>query len=137
LPVIDVANLAHNALTAARTLEEINNQIKQLDHEATMLINEARNLTVLPFNIVSQLRSTLSLATQLINQAQGVAFQLQQTQSLLARFYPLAYSSAASGAAMSADQYQRWLHTLQSLYSSINMQSQAAQNLTSDENSLA
>ena len=130
IPVIDGANLIQNTLTAARTLEEINNQIKQL-------ANEARNLTTLPFDIVSQLRATIALATQLITQAQGIAFQLSQTQTLLNRFYPATYAPGVTGAAMTADSYQRWLHTLQSLYTSITMQSQAAQNLASDENSLA
>src|SRR5215831_11545020 len=82
LAVFDGANLVQNSLTAARTLQEINNQLLQLQNEAQMLINEARNLTSLPFSIVAQLRATLALTTQLINQAQGIAFQLGQAQSL-------------------------------------------------------
>ena len=38
---------------------------------------------------------------------------------------------------MAADSYQRWLHALQALNTAMVMQSQAAQNLASDENSLA
>ena len=56
LAVIDPANLVQNTLTAARTLQEVNNQIKQLTNEAQMLINDARNLATLPFNIVWQLK---------------------------------------------------------------------------------
>ena len=59
--VFDPSNFVENALTAARSLEEINNQLLQLQNEATMLINEARNLTKLPFNIVGQLQATLAL----------------------------------------------------------------------------
>ena len=70
LVVFDPSNFGQNALTAAHTLEQINNQVIQLQHEATMLVNEARNLTTLPFNIVSQLRAALALTTQLITQAQ-------------------------------------------------------------------
>ena len=42
--VYDPTNHAENLLTAARTLEQINNQIAQLQNEAQMLINQARNL---------------------------------------------------------------------------------------------
>src|ERR1700710_2731848 len=92
LPVIDFSNLGQNALTAARTLDQVNNQVIQLQHEVTMLQNEARNLTTLPFNIVGQLQATLSTTTQLINQAQGVGFQLQQAQLLFNQLYPFNYS---------------------------------------------
>ena len=40
--VYDPSNYAQNVLTAARTLEQINNQITSLQNEAQMLINQAR-----------------------------------------------------------------------------------------------
>lgn len=46
--VYDPTNHAENLLTAARTLEQINNQITSLQNEAQMLINQARNLASLP-----------------------------------------------------------------------------------------
>ena len=46
--VYDPTNHAENLLTAARALEQINNQIAQLQTEAQMLINQARNLANLP-----------------------------------------------------------------------------------------
>ena len=137
LAVIDPANLVQNSLTAARTLQEVNNQLKQLANEATMLINDARNLATLPFNIVWQLKQTLALTNQLIAQAQGIGFQMSQTNVQFARFYPPSYASGVTGLSMAADSYQRWLHSLQALNTTVSMQSQAAQNLASDEYSLA
>ena len=46
--VFDPSNYSQNLLTAARTLEQVNNQILSLQNEAQMLINQARNLTSLP-----------------------------------------------------------------------------------------
>ena len=46
--VFDPSNFVQNTLTAARSLMEVNNQIVQLEQEATMLLNEARKLTALP-----------------------------------------------------------------------------------------
>ena len=37
IPVIDFSNLTQNVLTAARTLEEVNNQIAQLQQGISML----------------------------------------------------------------------------------------------------
>jgi P-type conjugative transfer protein TrbJ len=135
--VFDPSNFVENSLTAARSLEEINNQLLQLQNEAVMLANEAKNLTTLPFNIVGQLQAALSLTTQLISQAQGIAFQLAQAQAQFARFYPTSYGSGTSGAAMAADALQRWTMSLQALQTTIRMQAQAAQNLASDQNSFA
>jgi conjugal transfer/entry exclusion protein len=42
--VFDPSNYAQNVLTAARTLQQINNQITSLQNEAQGLINQARNL---------------------------------------------------------------------------------------------
>src|SRR5439155_17727001 len=100
--VFDPSNFVENSLTAARTLEEINNQLLQLQNEAQMLVNDALNLTKLPFNIVAQLRATLALTSQLIAQAQGIAYQLTRAQSQFARFYPSAYGGGVSGASMAA-----------------------------------
>jgi P-type conjugative transfer protein TrbJ len=137
LTVFDPSNFIQNSLTAARSLQEINNQLQQLTNEATMLINEARNLTSLPFSIVAQLRATLATTTNLIRQAQGVAFNLSQAEAQFARYYPTAYGFNVSGARMRDDTYQRWIHSLQSLQTTIGMQAQAAQNLNSDEEALA
>jgi P-type conjugative transfer protein TrbJ len=136
LTVIDPANLVQNSLTAARTLQEVNNQIKQLANEATMLINDARNLATLPFNIVSQLKQTLALTNQLVAKAQGIGFQISQANVQFARYYPPTYWGV-TGPSMAADSYQRWLHALQALTTTVSMQSQAAQNLGSDEYALA
>jgi len=50
LVVFDPNNYAQNVLTAARALQQINNQIVSLQNQAQMLINQARNLATLPFS---------------------------------------------------------------------------------------
>src|SRR3546814_13739832 len=44
ITVFDPGNYSQNLLTAARTLQQINNQIQSLQHEANMLDNPAKNL---------------------------------------------------------------------------------------------
>jgi hypothetical protein len=48
--VFDPNNYAQNVLTAARALQQINNQITSLQNQAQMLINQAKNLANLPFS---------------------------------------------------------------------------------------
>lgn len=134
--VIDPTNLAQNILTAARTLEQINNQIRQLQNEAQMLTNQARNLTSLDFSALGELRAALSATNQLIQQGQGLAFNVTQMETDFRRLYPDSYTAAISGAQMSADARTRWTHSLEALRAATKVQSQAVQNFTSDERTL-
>ena len=135
--VIDPTNLAQNILTAAHTLEQINNQIKQLQNEAQSLMNEARNLASLPFNVVNRLRSNLDTTRQLISQARGLAFDIQNMDQQFAQLYPEQYAASVSGSQMFQDAHQRWQNTLQGLQTAMRMQAQVSQNLNQDEGVLA
>lgn len=53
--VFDPSNYAQNVLTAARALQQINNQITSLANQTQMLVNQARNLTNLPTSMLSQI----------------------------------------------------------------------------------
>jgi P-type conjugative transfer protein TrbJ len=135
--VFDPSNFVENSLTAARSLEEINNQIRQLANQAQQLINEALNLSALPFNIVGELRATLNTTDRLISQARDLGYRLGDAQALFARFYPESYNSAWTGSAMAAEAQLRWLQSLQALQTTISVQAQSAQNLASDEEALS
>ncbi|EPO7629428.1 TPA: P-type conjugative transfer protein TrbJ [Citrobacter freundii] len=137
LTFIDPANLVQNTLTAIRTMEQINNQINQLQNEAQMLINQARNLTKLDFNIVNRLRSTLATTERLIAEAQGLAFDVQNMDREFARLYPEQYAATVSGDQMLRDAQDRWKNTLNGLHTAMRMQAQVSQNLTQDESALA
>ena len=69
--VYDPTNYAQNLLTAARTLEQINNQITSLQNETQMLINQARNLTSLPYSSLQTLQQNVQRTQQLLSQAQN------------------------------------------------------------------
>lgn len=134
--VFDPSNYSQNILTAARTLEQINNQIRQLQNEAQMLTNQARNLTSLDFSALGELRAALSATNQLIQQGQGLAFNVARMETDFRRLYPESYSAAISGTQMAADARTRWTHSLEALRTATKVQSQAVQNFTSDERTL-
>jgi P-type conjugative transfer protein TrbJ len=134
--VFDPSNFSQNILTAARTLEQINNQIRQLQNEAQMLANQARNLTSLDFSALGELRAALAATNQLIQQGQGLAFNIAQMEADFRRLYPESYTAAISGTQMAADARTRWTHSLEALRTATKVQSQAVQNFTSDERTL-
>ncbi len=57
--VFDAANFSQNVLTAARELQQINNQIQSLTNEAQMLVNQAKNLESLPTSTLFQLEASV------------------------------------------------------------------------------
>ena len=69
MTVFDPSNYSQNVLTAARALQQVNNQIQSLQNQATSLINEARNLASLPYSSLEQLQQTIGQTQQLLAQA--------------------------------------------------------------------
>jgi P-type conjugative transfer protein TrbJ len=131
--VIDVANLAQNILTAARTLEEINNQVTQIQQVVQMLQNQARNLTSLPFSIAQQLDQSVSEITGLMGKAQGILYDVQNVQAQFQRFYPTSISASASDAQLVADAQTRWQYSLATFQHTMKVQSQIIQDLPGDQ----
>ena len=88
LNVFDPTNYAQNVLTAARTLTQINQQIQQLQNEAQMLTNMARNLSRIDFPQLQQLQQRLGQIDRLMGQAQGVDFRVDQLDERLRQLFP-------------------------------------------------
>jgi len=134
--VIDPSNLMQNVMTAARSLEQINNQIRQIQNQSQSLMNQAKNLTGLDFSALNELRASLSATNQLIQQGQGLAFKVSQMEVEFARLHPDAYSESTSGSQMATDARTRWHNSLEALRTATQVQSQAVQNFASDEQTL-
>src|SRR5713101_8027454 len=90
--VFDPNNYAQNVLTAARALQQINNQITSLQNQAQMLINQAKNLATLPFSSLLKLEQSIQRTQQLLAQAQRIAYDIQQID----RAFSTTYASASS-----------------------------------------
>ncbi len=86
--MFDAQNYAQNLLEAARALQQINNQIQSLQNEAMMLQNMGTNLTSLNISQLSTMVSALTQISTLMNQAQGIAFNVNATNAAFAQTYP-------------------------------------------------
>jgi len=132
-PVIDASNLAQNMLTAARTLQQIDNQITQIQQSVQMLQNQARNLTSLPSSEIQQFDQSISQITGLMGQAQGVLYNVQNVQSQYQRYYPSTISPSESDAQLLSDAQTRWQNSLSTFQNTMEVQAQIVQTLPNDQ----
>jgi len=85
--VFDPTNYAQNLLTAARSLQQVNNQISSLQNELVMLQNMARNLKSLDYTALAPIRDALQQLDALMAQAKGMAFTVASTEAILKDAY--------------------------------------------------
>ena len=134
--VYDPSNYAQNVLTAARTLEQINNQITSLQNEAQMLINQARNLASLPYSSLQQLQRNVQRTQQLLGQAQNIAFEVGQIDQAFQQQYGNV-SLSATEAQLVADARGRWENTVGGLQDAMRVQAGAVGNIDSNRAEMA
>jgi P-type conjugative transfer protein TrbJ len=135
--VFDPSNYTQNVLTAARTLQQINNQIQSLQNEAQMLLNQAKNLTSLGTSPLAQLRADLQRTQQLIAQAQGLATQVGQLDQQFRQQYPSSYGGGASADRIVADARAQWNNSLEAMRTTLQLQGQVNASIAADEQTLA
>jgi P-type conjugative transfer protein TrbJ len=126
--VYDPTNYASNVLQAARALQQINNQIQQIQQQATSLINEARNLASLPFSSLQQLQQQVQRTQQLLGQAQRIAYDVQSVQQAFTGRYT---GSALTGtqAQMVANANARWEDSVGAFEDSLKVQAGVVGNI--------
>jgi len=134
--VYDPSNYAQNVLTAARTLEQINNQITSLQNEAQMLINQARNLASLPHSSLQQLQQNVQRTQQLLGQAQSIAFEVGQIDQAFQQQYGNV-SLSATDAQLVADARGRWENTVGGLQDAMRVQAGVVGNIDSNRAEMA
>ena len=100
--VYDPSNYAQNVLQAARALQQINNQITSLQNQTQMLLNQVRNLTSLPYSALQTIDQSIVRTQQLLNQAQRIAYDINQIDQAFGRSYPQTYSGSTSPAKRSS-----------------------------------
>lgn len=133
--VYDPTNYSQNILTAARTLEQINNQIRQLQNQATSLINEARNLEKLPLDMLAPLQQQIQQTQQLLARAQGIAYDVQQIESEFGRQYSN-QNLTGSQRSMVQGAEQRWRSSVAAFEDALKVQAGAVSNIEGARNSI-
>lgn len=130
--VFDPSNYAQNVLTAARTLQQINNQIQSLQNEASMLTNMAKHLQRLDFSSLTQITRSMQKIGTLMNQAQGIAFDMASTDEALRQQFPAVFDTALSTDAMIEQARARLAASMQGYRQTMRVQSQVVENIEAD-----
>lgn len=92
--VFDPSNYAQNILTAARTLQTVNQQIQQLQNEAQMLVNMGKNLMKIDFPQLAAIKARLAEIDRLMGRAQAIDFKVDQLDEKCANLFPKDFAAA-------------------------------------------
>ncbi|AKH43002.1 P-type conjugative transfer protein TrbJ [Altererythrobacter atlanticus] len=126
--VYDPTNYAQNLLTAARSLEQINNQIRQIQNQAASLVNEARNLASLPFSSLQTLQDQVRETQRLLGEAQRIAYDVQQIDQAFTDRYK-GSALTGSNAQMIANANARWEDSVGAFQDSLKVQAGVVGNI--------
>lgn len=126
--VYDPTNYAQNVLTAARTLEQINNQIEMLQNQARQLLNEARHLQSLPLSVLEPLQQQIRQTQQLLAQAQGIALDVQTVEREFASKYKSIDLSGPQRDLVRQAQ-ERWQNSVLAFEDALKIQAGAVRNI--------
>ena len=125
--VYDPSNYVQNVLQAARALQQINNQITSLQNQTQMLLNQARNLASLPYSSLVAIEQSIARTQQLINQAQRLAYNINQIDQAFQRTYPQTYPSWTSSQQLVGDAQTRWQNSLAAHQDALRIQAGVVQ----------
>lgn len=133
--VYDPSNFSQNVLTAARELQQINNQIQMLTNQSQSLVNQAKNLASLPMSTLAQLQSTIARTQSLLSQAQNISFNVQQIQTAYSRSYGGAPSTGSSATLFAAAQ-TRWQNSVGAFEDSLKVQAGVVGNIPTNSSAM-
>lgn len=135
--VFDPSNYAQNVLTAARTLQQVNQQIQQLQNEAQMLANGAKNLRTIDFPQLDALRQKLTEIDRLMGRAQAIDFRVDQLDQKFSSLFPRDFSSALHTDARVRDATARLDASMDAFRETMAVQSQVVENVHDDATTLS
>ncbi len=135
--VFDPSNYSQNILTAARTLQQINNQITMLQNQAQSLINQAKNLTTVAFPELSAISQTITQVNQLMGQAQSIEFKVANLDSQFKTLFPASFNQALTASQQVAAARSRMSSQMTAFQQTMTVQAQITENIATDTTNLA
>lgn len=137
IPVFDATNYTQNLLQAARALEQINNQVRSLQNEAAMLQNMARNLQRIDFPQLQRISSALDQIDQLMGEARGIGFRVDELEQRYRAMYPGSVDRALRNDSRAAEAKARLDSALEGFRHSMTLQAEVVSAIRDDAQLLA
>jgi type IV secretion system protein TrbJ len=132
IPVFDATNYSQNLLQAARALQQINQQITQLQNEATIISQGNKNLERIDFAELNELTQTMQQIDRLMGQAQGIDFKAAQMETQFKLLYPGSAERALKSDARLAEAKKRLDTAMSAFQHSMGVQAQVVENVAAD-----
>jgi P-type conjugative transfer protein TrbJ len=132
IPVFDATNYAQNLLQAARSLEQINQQIQSLQNEASMLQNMARNLERIDFPQLDRINSAMQRIDRLMGEAQGIDFRVDRLDERIRALFPGAAQQMLSSDQRVAQARARLDAATAGFRQTMSVQAQVVENVRDD-----
>ena len=136
VPVFDSANYSQNLLTAARTLQQINQQIQSLQNEAQLLVNQQKHLSKIDFPQMSRLQQRLQQIDRLMGQAQGIDFRVDRLDEQFRQAFPTSFEHLARRDSRIAAAKQRLESEMAAFRQALGVQSGIVENVRDDAEAL-
>lgn len=137
IPVFDAGNYAQNVLQAARTLQQINQQVQVLQNQAAMLRNMAKDLQKLDYSSLGEMTSTLQKIDRLMGQAQGVDFKVDALDDQFRKLFPGSFDALVKKDARAANAKARLDAAMSGFRRTMGVQAQVVENVRDDAKLLA
>jgi type IV secretion system protein TrbJ len=126
--VYDPTNYKQNLLSAARALEQIQNQVTSLQNEAQMLINQAKNLASLPTSVLSEIEGNFSEMKSLLGEAEKLAYSVEEIDKEFASTFQ-DFAGDRTSAELVQGARQRWQDSLSAFEHSLKTGAVAVGNI--------
>jgi P-type conjugative transfer protein TrbJ len=128
--VFDPTNYSQNILTAARTLQQINNQI-------TMLQNQAKHLLTIGFPELTAISQTLSSINQLMSQAQALEFKVATIDQQFKTMFPTTFNQALTNSQHVTEAQTRLSTAKTAFEQTMTVQAQIVETIAADTATLS
>jgi P-type conjugative transfer protein TrbJ len=136
ISVFDPSNYSQNLLTAARSLTQINNQVRMLQNQAQSLVNQAKNLTTITFPEVQKITQTLQQIDQLMGKAQGIQFKVSNLDQQFKSLFPSSFNQALTNNQHVLDARARLDTSMAAFKQTMAVQAQVVENIAADQATL-
>jgi P-type conjugative transfer protein TrbJ len=137
LAVFDSPNYQQSLLASARALEQINNQVRQLQNQAQVILRLDQNLRALGPTISPSLQRSLSDIQTQLRGGNGIALRLDATQSGYEHLFPRQLSTTLSSDDVSRNAATRWDEEYAALRRAALLEGQIADTVDGDARLLA
>ena len=132
ITVFDPWNYQQNLLTAVRSLDQIQNQIRQLENEAAQLMRMDRHLQSLSGSMSPDLQSTLTQLRSRLSEGEALALKVRETDAAYERLYPKTFPEAVSSDDLTRAAKSRWDETYAGFRRAALVQGQVADSTETD-----